>query len=104
MPSCHALPADQRARGPLALRRASGLQQVSQQGEIPGALPGNRRVQVPRKLGSLCHQLFSYVKPATVIELGTFVGGMAIWITDTLKLLDIPYQVYSMDVDLSQLD
>ena len=52
----------------------------------------------------LYHQLFSYVKPATVIELGTFVGGMAIWITDTLKLLDIPCQVYSMDLDLSQLN
>ena len=47
----------------------------------------------------LYHQLFWYLKPATVIELGTNTGGMAVWISDTLKLLDISCQVYSMDID-----
>ena len=51
----------------------------------------------------LLHQLFSYVKPATVIELGSYVGGSAIWIADTLKLLDIPCQIYSMEKDISLL-
>ena len=50
------------------------------------------------------HQLFWYLKPATVIELGAFTGAMAIWMADTLKLLDIPCQIYSMDKDLSLLD
>ena len=50
------------------------------------------------------HQLFWYLKPATVIELGAYTGGMAIWMADTLKLLDVPCQIYSMDVDLSLLE
>ena len=50
------------------------------------------------------HQLFWHLKPATVIELGTFTGTMAIWMADTLKLLDIPCQIYSMDKDLSLLE
>ena len=50
------------------------------------------------------HQLFYYTRPAMVIELGTYVGGMAIWIADQLKLLDVnEAKVYSMDIDTSQL-
>ena len=44
------------------------------------------------------------VKPATVIELGAYTGGMAIWMADTLKLLDVPCHIYSMDIDLSLLE
>ena len=47
------------------------------------------------------HQLLSYVKPPTIIELGTNTGGMAVWFADTLKLLNVPGQIYSMDIDLS---
>ena len=50
---------------------------------------------------SILHQLLWHVKPLTVIELGTYTGGMAVWIADTLKLLDVPSQIYSVDVDLS---
>ena len=50
------------------------------------------------------HQLFWYLKPATVIELGAYTGGMAIWMADTLKLLDVPCHIYSMDIDLSILE
>ena len=50
------------------------------------------------------NQLFWYLKPATVIELGAYTGGMAIWMGDTLKTLDIPCQIYSVDVDLSLLE
>ena len=52
----------------------------------------------------LYQQLLHYARPKTVIELGSFVGGSALWFTDTLKLLDIPCDMYSMDIDLSQLD
>ena len=51
----------------------------------------------------LYQQLFSLVKPATVIELGTLSGGMAVWIADTLQLLNVLCHVYSHDLDLSNL-
>ena len=49
----------------------------------------------------LYRQLFEFVKPKTVIELGTLSGGMAIWISDTLRLLDVKANIYSMDIDPS---
>ena len=49
----------------------------------------------------LYHQLFEIVKPKTVIELGTWTGGMAIWIADTLDLLGVKANIYSMDIDAS---
>jgi len=49
-------------------------------------------------------QLFWYLKPATIIELGAYAGGAAIWMGDTLKTLGIPCQIYSMDIDLSLLE
>ena len=49
----------------------------------------------------LYHQLFDMVKPKTVIELGTLSGGMAIWMADTLGLLGLEANVYSMDKDPS---
>ena len=52
----------------------------------------------------LYHQLFYYTRPKTVIELGTYTGGMAIWIADTMKLLENPCQIYSMDLDNSLLE
>ena len=52
----------------------------------------------------LYHQLFWYVKPKTIIELGTCSGGSAIWFGDQLKLLEIPDgHVYTMDLDSSLL-
>ena len=52
----------------------------------------------------LYHQLFYYLRPKTVIELGTCEGGSAIWFGDQLKLLDIQGgHVYSMDIDPSLL-
>jgi cephalosporin hydroxylase len=48
---------------------------------------------------ALYHQLFDMVKPKTVIELGTLSGGMAVWIADTLGLLGIKSNIYSMDLD-----
>ncbi len=49
----------------------------------------------------LYHQMFDMVKPKTVIELGTLSGGMAIWMADTLGLLGVEANVYSMDIDTS---
>ena len=51
----------------------------------------------------LYHQLFWYLRPQTVMELGTCEGGSAVWFGDQLKLLDINGHVYSMDIDPSLL-
>ena len=47
---------------------------------------------------------FSHLKPHTVIELGTYGGGSAIWMADQLKLLDVPAHIYSMDIDPNLLE
>eukprot|EP00118_Oscarella_pearsei_P018489 m.189613 g.189613 ORF g.189613 m.189613 type:complete len:309 (+) comp39415_c0_seq11:95-1021(+) len=48
-------------------------------------------------------QFFATVQPKTVIELGSFMGGSALWMADMLNLLNIPSKVYSMDIDLTLL-
>ena len=50
------------------------------------------------------HQLLWHVKPPTVIELGTYTGGMAVWIADQMKLFDAPCRVLSVDIDPTLLD
>ena len=45
------------------------------------------------------HQLFSLVKPQTVIELGTFSGASAVWFADTATALDYDCHVYTLDID-----
>ena len=50
------------------------------------------------------HLLFGHLKPRSVIEIGTYAGGNAIWIADQLKLLDIPAHIYSMDIDPCLID
>ena len=49
------------------------------------------------------HQLFWHIRPATVIELGTYTGGFTTWIADTIKLSNIPCHTYSFDLDNSLL-
>ena len=53
---------------------------------------------------ALYHQLLYYIKPATVIEIGSNSGGFTLWMSDILKLIDVECQVYSMDIDLSLLE
>ena len=48
-------------------------------------------------------QLFSHLKPATIIEIGAASGGTAIWMADMLKLMNIECNIYSMDIDLTLL-
>jgi len=49
-------------------------------------------------------QVLSHVRPATVIEIGTFTGGTAIWMADMLSLIEMDSSIYSMDVDASLLE
>ena len=60
-------------------------------------------IKTPEEL-QIFHQLYWYLRPRTVIELGVGLGGSAIWYADQLKLLDIPGHVYSMDIDLSLIE
>ena len=49
-------------------------------------------------------ELLTHVRPATVIELGTFTGGSAMWMADSMKLEGITCSLYSMDINTSVLD
>ena len=48
-------------------------------------------------------QMFWHIKPRTVIELGTFAGGSAIWMGDMFKTLELDCHCYSVDYDHSLL-
>ena len=48
---------------------------------------------------TIIKELLVHVKPATVIELGTFTGGNAVWISDTMKMEEVTCSVYSMDIN-----
>ncbi|WP_088243535.1 O-methyltransferase [Calothrix rhizosoleniae] len=48
--------------------------------------------------------LLSELQPKTIIEIGAFTGGSAIWLTDCLEIFKIEGTVYSVDIDLSMLD
>ena len=49
-------------------------------------------------------ELLWNLRPATVIELGTFTGGSAIWLADMLRLMEIPSQIFSMDITHSNIE
>ena len=45
------------------------------------------------------YQLFSYLKPKTIIEMGTFTGASALWYADSLSSLGLDAQIYTVDID-----
>ena len=47
--------------------------------------------------------MFWHVRPRTVIELGSFTGASALWMTDALEGADIECNVFSVDIDHSLL-
>ena len=49
-------------------------------------------------------QLIWELKPRTIIELGAFVGGTAVWMADILQTYDLQGRIYSADIDLGFLD
>ena len=46
-------------------------------------------------------QFLSLVKPKTVIELGTYAGGSALWMADMSNIFGNTCHIYSMDIDPS---
>lgn len=64
---------------------------------------GCQMIKTPDDL-TIFQQLFWHLRPATIIELGTFTGGSAIWMADMLRMMDIEAHIYSMDIDPSTLE
>lgn len=49
-------------------------------------------------------QIMWEVKPQTIIELGTAYGGSALWMSDIMASYDIPFHIYTVDIDKSLCD
>lgn len=62
-------------------------------------MPSNKEL---KRFGYL-QEMFWDIHPATIIQLGTYAGGTAVWMADTLSKLDIKCHAYSMDIDLSMI-
>lgn len=45
------------------------------------------------------YQLFSDLKPKTILEMGTFTGASALWFADSIKSLGLDTQIYTVDYD-----
>lgn len=53
---------------------------------------------------ALCPLLLWELKPRTVIEIGSFQGGSALWFADLLDAMRVgPFHVYSFDIDPGQV-
>lgn len=48
----------------------------------------------------LLHEL----QPKTIIEIGTYTGGSAVWLADCLEIFNIEGTVYTVDIDLSMVE
>lgn len=48
--------------------------------------------------------LVAELKPKTIIELGTFNGGSAVWLADQLEIFDIEGTVYTVDINQSLIE
>lgn len=53
---------------------------------------------------AILNEVFWYLRPATIIELGTYSGGNAIWMADKLRVLEVDCQIYSMDINPSLIE
>ncbi len=53
---------------------------------------------------TLYPMLLQELRPKTIIEIGAFNGGSAIWFADLVETFEIESSIYSMDIDLSLLD
>lgn len=53
---------------------------------------------------ALYPMLLNELRPKTILEIGAFTGGCAVWLADLLDVLEIEGCIYSVDIDLSLLD
>ena len=52
---------------------------------------------------ALYPMLLHELRPQTIIELGAFNGGSAVWLADHVELFQLESVIYSLDIDLSLL-
>lgn len=52
----------------------------------------------------ILQELLWNLRPQTVIELGAFTGGSAVWMSDTLRLMEVETRILSMDISLSKIE
>ena len=57
---------------------------------------GHSLMKEPRDL-AIYQRLLWDVKPANIIEMGTYVGGSALWMSDMLKMMEIDSTIYTVD-------
>lgn len=61
---------------------------------------GIELVKAPQDL-IILQQLLWDLQPATVLEIGAYAGGSALWLSDTMKMYGYKTHIYSLDIDLS---
>jgi cephalosporin hydroxylase/lipopolysaccharide biosynthesis glycosyltransferase len=70
-----------------------------QKGSLQYTYKGIRTVKNPFDL-ALYPQLIWQVKPRTIIEIGSFRGGSALWLGDMVTAFNLDTHIYSVDVNL----
>ena len=61
---------------------------------------GHSLMKEPRDI-TIYQRLLWDVKPANIIEMGTYAGGSALWMSDMLKMMEIDSTIYTIDNNLS---
>ena len=71
--------------------------------EIVGRYLGRYRGSVILKSANdliVYYQMFSHIRPKTILEMGTFSGASALWCADSVKSLGLTdTQIYTVDID-----
>jgi cephalosporin hydroxylase len=52
---------------------------------------------------SLVPLLLSELRPATILEIGAYMGGSTIWMADLLEAIGVDYQIVSFDIDIDRI-
>ena len=90
------------ARRPESALPRQAVQRIAR-GKYYFSWRGIRTMKDPLDL-ALYSQLLWELKPRTVIEFGSYAGGSAVWLADTLNSLGLDGRVYSVDLDPDLLD
>ena len=49
-------------------------------------------------------QVLWHEKPSTIIEIGAYTGGTAVWMADTMRLFGHKCHIYSVEYDMKVID
>ncbi len=90
---------ERRAESALPARAVQGIAR----GKFYFSWKGIRALKDPLDL-ALYSNLLWELKPRTIIEFGSYSGGSAVWLADTLRSFGLDGRVYSIDNDPALLD